>query len=163
PDNTEPGELQARFQQFSLQFMEHLANGREQHIHQAQEQSRVALQPALHLQLQQQRALRLEQEWRAEKLNEVLQLNSELARLKEEQNLLLNAVQRIQTMLELESVAIYGWQRSEESWVLRATAGTPLTAGDTHPGPAVAELLRQINAGRETAHSHPTHGPSLRA
>ena len=145
PPEVQP-EARQRFTQFQLSFLAHLATAREELNQRNHEQSLVALQSALHLQLQQQRDLREEQEQRNQALQRILHLNANLARIKEEDELLAAAANHITDDLNLNQVAIFEWERTAQQWELRATTGTSWP--NTPPQEPVAGLLQKLQEGK---------------
>lgn len=113
--------LTQKLADFQLHFLEKLANARELAHHRAQESSQMALQRALHTQLDQQRQLRRAQEQRNQSLSEILRLNARLARITEESDLLDEAVSGICQALELADVTIYERDTAKKQWALRTT------------------------------------------
>lgn len=110
--------------QFQLIILENLATAREEVLRNTQEASQSALQNALHTQLQQQRNLRQEQESRTQKLQQILQLNAELAQVTQESELLNLAVSGVCRNLDLTDVTIYEWLKPSNRWFMRTTTGT---------------------------------------
>lgn len=76
--------IESMMVKFQLLLLENLATAREEVLRNTQEASQAALQNALHNQLQQQRNLRQDQESRTQKLQQILQLNAELAQVTQE-------------------------------------------------------------------------------
>lgn len=110
-----------RITEFQLLFLEQFSLARERAAYEAQEAAQQALQNSLTRQLQQQERQREEQEKRSETLRQLLELNSELALLRQEQSLLDAAVSGLCRKLELTDVTIYSWQSERQMWQVRTT------------------------------------------
>ncbi len=131
----------SRLMEFQLLFLEKLANNREYAHRKTQERSQLALQQALHKQLEQQRRLHHAQELRNRNLNEVLQLNARLIALTEEEALLSASADGICQALNLANVTIYEQQQAPHEWIVRTT-----TMDDQSPGQlAVAQTADLLN------------------
>ncbi len=102
--------------QFQLAFLQNLASARELNHHRVQERSQMALQRALHTQLEQQILLHDNEKQRNEHLNQILQLNTRLNQLNNEESLLEEAVYGIYRSLSLTEVSIYGYSETTSQW-----------------------------------------------
>ena len=139
-------ETQERLTEFPLLFLEQLSYAREKVVFEAQEAAQHALQRSLTLQLQQQELLRREQEQRGEMLRQLLELNSDLAQLRNEQALLDAAVSGLCRKLELVDVTIYSWASEAQQWSLwTTTASHPL--GVSPENQEVAAALQALLPG----------------
>lgn len=145
--------IESMMVKFQLLLLENLATAREEVLRNTQEASQAALQNALHNQLQQQRNLRQDQESRTQKLQQILQLNAELAQVTQESELLNLAVSGICRNLDLTDVTIYEWLKPSHRWFMRTTTG-PLKANQPIPND-ILEGLSQAIAGHTELHQHP--------
>lgn len=125
---------------FQIRFLEKLAINREQVQQKRRENAQLALQQALHTQLERQRWMHKNQKQRTENLNDILQLNAQLVPITNETDLLTKAADGICQALDLADVTIYTYQPLDADWVVRIT-----TAANIRPHEAasvsVANLL----------------------
>ncbi len=135
-----------RLSDFQLRFLEKLAGNRENIHHKIQERSQLALQQALHNQLELQRHLHQAQEQRNTTLNQVLHLNAHLVPITHEPELLAEAVSGIRHALNLANVTIYEYRTIDSNWINRKT-----TIENSQPGQLaglqVAALLNAALSG----------------
>ncbi len=101
---------------FQLSFMHSLAHARELNQKIVQEKSQIALQHALHTQLEQQILLLDGEKQRNEHLNQILQLNTRLNQLTDDKTLLDEAIHGLSRTLSLTNVTIYEYNASTPSW-----------------------------------------------
>lgn len=113
----------AQLTHFQLLFLEKLSDAREVHVLRAQENSQLALQRALHKQLEQQRQIRHAQEQQNKILNKILHLNTQLTRANDVKTLLNEAVSGICQALDLGYVSFYEWFATDQKWQFRTTTG----------------------------------------
>ena len=145
-----------RLFRFGLLFLEILADQRENILRHQEEAARTTLQSALHNQLQEQRHLRRDQEWRTEKLQSIMQLSADLARLKDEDALLSEAVRRITALLALDSATIFSLDRSTGQWQWRESTLNRPESG--RQSPSITLLLAEIAAGADNAQQYEQDG-----
>lgn len=126
--------------QFQLQFMQSLANARELIQHRVQEKSQIALQRALHTQLEQQILLNEGEKQRNEHLNHILHINARLNQISDTQTLLVEAANGINRSLALSHVVIYEYFASDSSW--KEQANTKYSAS---PSSVPPETLKQLD------------------
>lgn len=125
---------------FQLLFLEKLAEARELVQRQTQEHSQLALQRALHDQLEKQRQLRRAQERRNRNLNDVFLLNARLARIENEDELLEAAIAGFHEALNLADITLYEQQLAEGQWAVRVSTVSGSQRGNA-VAPDVADLL----------------------
>ena len=127
---------------FQLTFLQNLANARELNQHRVQERSQMALQRALHTQLEQQILLHDGAKQRNEHLNQILQLNTRLNQLGDEESLLKEAVHGVCRSLSLTTVSIYEYNRlNDGQWLEKES-----TASNFTPSREIeAATLTQLN------------------
>ena len=142
--------LDNRLAEFQLLFLEHLSQARELVLHESQEASQHALQRSLTMQLQQQERLRLEQEHRSQTLHQLLELNSDLAQLRHETALLDASVSGLCRKLDLADVTIYQWHGTTETWELRSTTASSVSAVQPQQ-PEVAAALKSLYSSNSKA------------
>lgn len=111
--------VSAQISDFQILFLEKLAYAHVSLEHSSREQSQVALQRALHSQIDQQRQLQQAQEQRNQRLQEVIALNTRLSGLNEESKLLQEAVAGIVTILQLDFATLCLFDASEGAWVVK--------------------------------------------
>lgn len=114
---------------FQIVFLEKLAQAHVSLEHGFREQSQIALQRALHSQLDQQRLLQQAQERRNRTLREMIGLNSRLAMLNEEGHLLHEAITGVASILQLDLAAICVLDSGDSRWVVKHSTGTALPPG----------------------------------
>ena len=125
---------------FQLHFMHGLANARELIQHRVQEKSQMALQRALHTQLEQQILLNEGEKQRNDHLNQILRLNTRLNQSSDDKTLLNEAVNGINRSLSLTDVAIYEYDSEKDTWNEQATTLTYAANAPIKP-----ELLQQLD------------------
>ena len=104
---------------FQLLFLEKLASAREIVQQRFQETAQVALQQALHAQLNQQISLHDAQKQRNDNLNQILQLNARLSQASDKATLLREAVTGICQALDITHVTLFeGLQPGEAAKAL---------------------------------------------
>lgn len=109
----------AKINNFQIVFLEKLATAHELIEHSIREESHVALQHALHSQLEQQRQLREAQEQHNKKLSQLIDLSSRLSSVKEEQKLLHEAVEGLKKSLNLSIATIYRFDTVSNNWFVQ--------------------------------------------
>ena len=135
----------SRLSQFQIHFMEKLAINQEYVQQKRRERSQLALQQALHNQIERQRWMHQAQEQHNKSLNEVLQLNARLVTITSETDLLLKATDGICQALNLADVTIYDYQPLEKAWVVRTTTAVDIKIRQPAHSP-VAGLLEMAIA-----------------
>ncbi len=130
-----------KINRFQVLFLENLAGARELANLRIQERSQNALQQALHTQLEQQRQMRLNQEVRNQNLNKILRLNTNLARITNEAELLDQAAEGVCQALNLADVTIYEYLRPELEWGIR----TKTRDGELHDSLFDPQLFESLN------------------
>lgn len=109
---------------FQSRFLEKLSEQRELLQRQGQEQSQLALQQALEMQLEKQRLLRESQEKRNVYAQNVLELNSHLSQITNEKELVDVAIKGIAKALELEDASFYELDHENGRWQLKMTTSS---------------------------------------
>lgn len=130
--NRVPWENTAVFSQlgeFQIVFLEKLAQAHVSLEHSFREQSQIALQRALHSQLDQQRILQQAQERRNRTLQELIALNSRLATLNEESRLLNEAITGVAAILQLDLAAICVLDPVDSRWIVKHSSDASLAPG----------------------------------
>lgn len=122
-----------RLTDFQIVFLEKLANAREIVQQRFQETSQVALQRALHAQLEQQITLHEAQKQRNSNLNQILQLNARLSQASDEAALLRDAVIGICQALDITHVTLFEAIQSPADWRVITTTAPFLIQGDPAP------------------------------
>ena len=145
----------ARLADFQLRFLEKLAHNREFVGQKAQEQSQMALQQALHKQLQQQRRLHQAQEQRNHNLNQVLQLNAHLVPITDEPTLLEKAADGICQALGLADAAIYEFRAADSHWIRRAMTAVDEKSASFNPTQAADLLNGALSGNGEIINRYP--------
>jgi signal transduction histidine kinase/putative methionine-R-sulfoxide reductase with GAF domain len=153
PDNGADGA--GSLANFQVQFMAHLAQGREQIQQETQEKAQQALQQALHTQLQQQSDLSQAQGRRNQNLRQIMELNARLTLITDESALLDAAVSGICQTLDLEDVTFYEVHEPDQHWSIRTTTAAHLEPGHNIPA-QVQTLLDQLQDEDWTIHRHET-------
>ena len=126
---------------FQVLFLESVANTRTLVQQRLQESSQMARQRALQEQLKQQRRSQQVQQKRNRDLNRILQLNTRLALVTDDTQLLDEAVSGICAALALADVTLYEIHRPENHWSIRTT-----TAAGSKPGHGIdAEVVDLLN------------------
>jgi signal transduction histidine kinase/putative methionine-R-sulfoxide reductase with GAF domain len=138
---------------FQIQFMTHLAQGREQLQQEIQEKAQQALQQALHTQLQQQSKLGKAQEKRNQNLRHIMDLNAQLTLLTDESALLNAAVSGICQTLDLEDVTFYEVYEPDRHWRIRTTTAPYLEPGHDIPA-EIRALLAELPDEGWVTHRH---------
>ncbi|MEM7115927.1 MAG: GAF domain-containing protein [Chloroflexota bacterium] len=128
-----------RVSDFQVLFLEKLAHAHDLIEHSIREQSQIALQRALHSQLEQQQVLHQSQELYTEKLNAIIELNSYLSSIRDEGKLLHEAIHRVQQTLELDYVTIGRLDQTTQRW---------LTQRSTNKQHSPNQMLPSSLAGR---------------
>ncbi len=137
PATTDP----LKINNFQLHFMQSLANARELIQHRVQEKSQMALQRALHTQLEQQILLNEGEKQRNEHLNHILQINTRLNQISDIKTLLDEAANGLNHSLSLTHVVIYEYFASDDSWKEKVNTQT---SPDQAPIPA--DTLQQLDS-----------------
>jgi signal transduction histidine kinase/putative methionine-R-sulfoxide reductase with GAF domain len=132
-----------KINEFQLIFLEKLAESREIVQLRSQEEAQIALQKALHSQLEHQQQLQESVEHHSHSLNQILQLNASLTRASSESELLDEAVSGICQALDLDHVSIYEQPTQTAAWMLRTTTAANISQVDPHEA-QIADLLKQI-------------------
>ncbi len=145
----------ARLADFQLRFLEKLAHNREIVGQKVQEQSQLALQQALHKQLQQQRRLHQAQEQRNHNLNQVLQLNAHLVPITDEPALLEKAADGICQALGLADAAIYEFRAADSHWIRRAMTAVDEQSASFSPTQAADLLNGALSGNGEIINRYP--------
>ncbi|MEM7332547.1 MAG: GAF domain-containing protein [Chloroflexota bacterium] len=109
---------QQKIVSFQYQFLEQFSNARELVQIRIQENSQMALQHALQQQIEQQRLSNIFEAQRNENLKGILQLNSHLATLTDQDELIKKAVDGLCQALHLIEVSVYQNQAATE-WALQ--------------------------------------------
>ena len=122
-----------RLNDFQIIFLEKLANAREIVQQRFQETAQVALQRALHAQLEQQITLHDAQKQRNDNLNQILQLNARLSQASDEAALLRDAVIGICQALDITHVTLFEAIQSPADWRVITTTAPFLNQGDPAP------------------------------
>lgn len=122
--------LAAKLLPFQLLFLEKLSSALALIQQHNQEQSQIALQDALHAQIEQQRQLRLEQESYNEAAIQILALNTYLATITDETTLLDEAVSGICHALDLVDATFYHLSKPENHWSILTTTVEHLSTYD---------------------------------
>ena len=131
-----------RLRDFQLLFLEKLASAREIVQQRFQETAQVALQQALHAQLNQQISLHDAQKQRNDNLNQILQLNARLSQASDKATLLREAVTGICQALDITHVTLFEALQPGEAWRVITTTAPFLHQGDEAPA-STAELITQ--------------------
>lgn len=124
---------------FQILFLEKLAQAHVALEHTFREQSQIALQRALHSQLDQQRLLQQAQERRNKTLQDLIGLNSHLATLNEENKLLHQAITGVVQILQLDLAAICVFDAVENRWIVKDS-----TDSSHAPGRLIESRLAMI-------------------
>ncbi|MCB8981805.1 MAG: GAF domain-containing protein [Ardenticatenaceae bacterium] len=122
-----------RLNDFQIIFLEKLANAREIVQQRFQETSQIALQRALHAQLEQQITLHDAQKLRNDNLNQILQLNARLSQASDEATLLRDAVGGICQALDITHVTLFEALQAPVYWRVITTTASFLNQGDPVP------------------------------
>ena len=129
-----------RLNNFQIIFLEKLANAREIVQQRFQETAQIALQHALHAQLDQQISLHEAQKQRNDNLNQILQLNARLSQASDEATLLREAVTGICQSLDITYVTLFEALQPPANWRVITTTTSFLQQGDHSPA-ETADLL----------------------
>lgn len=139
-----------RINDFQILFLEKLANAREIVQQRFQETTQVALQQALHAQLERQISLHEVQKQRNDNLNQILQLNAQLSGANDEATLLSEAVSGICQALDITHVTLFEALHPAEAWRIITTTAPFLQQGDHAPTETVDLLTTALNKDGES-------------
>ena len=145
-----------RLNDFQIIFLEKLANAREIVQQRFQETAQLALQRALHAQLDQQISLHEAQKQRTDNLNQILQLNAKLSQASDEATLLREAVTGICQALDIAHVTLFEALHSSEAWRVITTTAPFLHQGDDAPTETIDMLNTALSKGGETVRAYQT-------
>ncbi|MBK8901197.1 MAG: GAF domain-containing protein [Anaerolineaceae bacterium] len=145
-----------RLNDFQILFLEKLANAREIVQQRFQETSQVALQRALHAQLEQQTTLHEAQKQRNSNLNQILQLNARLSQASDEAALLRDAVVGICQALDITHVTLFEAVQSPADWRVITTTAPFLNQGDPAPTDANSLLTTALQKEGEAVRAYQT-------
>ena len=145
-----------RLNDFQILFLEKLANAREIVQQRFQETSQVALQRALHAQLEQQTSLHEVQKLRNDNLNQILQLNARLSQAGDEVSLLNEAVTGIAKALNITQVSLFEGVQPPAVWRVITTTVQSLHRGDDAPTKAADLISTAFNKEGEAVRVYQT-------
>lgn len=145
-----------RLNDFQILFLEKLANAREIVQQRFQETSQVALQRALHAQLEQQISLHDAQKQRNDNLNQILQLNARLSQTGDEATLLSEAVSGICQALTITHVTLFQAIDPPDAWRVITTTAHFLHQGDSAPATTIDLLSTALEKEGEAVRAYQT-------
>lgn len=145
-----------RLNDFQILFLEKLANAREIVQQRFQETAQIALQRALHTQLEHQTSLHEAQKQRNANLNQILQLNARLSQANDEATLLSEAVSGICQALDISNVTLFEALEAPDIWRVITTTAPYLHQGDNAPNNTADMLATALHKEGETVRAYQT-------
>lgn len=145
-----------RLNDFQILFLEKLANAREIVQQRFQETSQIALQRALHAQLEQQITLHDAQKQRNDNQNQILQLNARLSQASDEATLLRDAVSGICQALDITHVTLFEALQAPADWRVITTTAAFLNQGDPAPNETASLLTAALHKEGEAVRAYQT-------
>ncbi|MCB8948967.1 MAG: GAF domain-containing protein [Ardenticatenaceae bacterium] len=145
-----------RLNDFQVHFLGKLASAREIVQQRFQETAQLALQQALHAQLDRQISLHEAQKQRNDNLNQILQLNARLSQTNDEAALLSQAVSGICQALDITHVTLFEALNVPESWRVITTTAPFLQQGDTATAETAELLTNAYNKEGESVRVYET-------